>query len=99
MDAILYAALAGIFLASAEKLAPSKIKKWLPSPTAIGIAFCVPGWNSISFFLGGCVNALLKRFAPSFHTRLLVVTAAGLIVGESLVGLGDALIQLASGGK
>jgi uncharacterized oligopeptide transporter (OPT) family protein len=99
MDAILFASLAGILLASAEKLAPAKIKKWLPSPTAIGIAFCVPAWNSISFFIGGCINMLLKRFAPNFHTRLLVVTAAGLIVGESLVGLGDALIQLASGGK
>ncbi len=92
--AILVASLLGIALVAAEKLSPPKVKKWLPSAAALGISVCVPGWISVSFFLGGTVGLLLKKFVPSFHTRFAIVTAAGLIVGESLVGLGDAIYKL-----
>ncbi len=94
--AILIASILGVVLASAEKLAKPKVKKWLPSPAAIGISFCVPAWISVSFFLGGTIGALVKRFAPSFHMRFAIVIAAGLIVGESLAGLGDAIYKLAA---
>jgi uncharacterized oligopeptide transporter (OPT) family protein len=93
--AILIASILGIVLVVAEKLSPRRIKKWLPSPAALGIAVCVPAWISVSFFIGGSLGAILKRFAPDFHTRFAIVTAAGLIVGESLVGLGDAIYKLA----
>ncbi|MCC6620752.1 MAG: OPT/YSL family transporter [Deltaproteobacteria bacterium] len=95
--ALLIASIAGVVMAMLERLAPPKIRPWMPSPTAIGIAFCVPAWNSVSFFLGGCVNLVSKRWARAWHKRFVIVTAAGLIVGESLVGLGDALIKLAKG--
>jgi len=94
--AILIASILGVLLAAAEKLAKPKIRKWLPSPAAIGISFCVPAWISVSFFLGGTISLFVKRIAPSFHMRFAIVIAAGLIVGESLVGLGDAIYKLAS---
>lgn len=93
--AILIASILGIVLVAAEKLVKPKIKKWLPSPAAIGIALCVPAWISVSFFLGGTLGLVLKKYATNFYTRFAIVTAAGLIVGESLVGLGDAIYQLA----
>lgn len=92
--ALLIAGLLGIVLAAADKLSPAKIKKWIPSPAAIGIALCVPAWISVSFFIGGAAGLLLKKFKPSVHARFAIVTAAGLIVGESLVGLGDAIYKL-----
>jgi uncharacterized oligopeptide transporter (OPT) family protein len=94
--AILIAAIIGVVLAAAEKLAKPKVKKWLPSPAAIGISLCVPAWISVSFFLGGTISLFVKRIAPSFHMRFAIVIGAGLIVGESLVGLGDAIFTLAS---
>jgi uncharacterized oligopeptide transporter (OPT) family protein len=66
----------------------------MPSPTAIGIAFCIPAYNCISMFLGGLVGLAIKRAAPDWHARFAVVMAAGLIVGESLVGLVDAFMKL-----
>ncbi len=94
LDAIQIAALAGVLMSIVEKLVPAKVRPWVPSPTAIGIAFCIPGYNGVSMFLGGVTGAVIKRFAPGWHTRFMVVFAAGLIVGESLVGLVDAFMKL-----
>ncbi len=94
LEAIQIAALAGVVMSIIEKLVPAKVRPWVPSPTAIGIAFCIPGYNGVSMFLGGVAGAVIKRFAPDWHTRFIVVFAAGLIVGESLVGLVDAFMKL-----
>lgn len=94
LDAIKLAAAAGVILAILEKIVPKKLRVWMPSPTAIGIAFCIPAWNSVSMFLGGVVGFALKHLVPNWHTRFAVVMAAGLIVGESLVGLVDAFMKL-----
>jgi len=94
LDAIYLAAGIGVILAIIEKISPKGVRKWVPSPTAIGIAFCIPAWNSMSMFMGGVVGYAIKKSAPAWHVRFAVVIAAGLIVGESLVGLVDALMKL-----
>ena len=92
--AMAVAAVAGVALGLAERLCPLRIARALPSAPAIGLAFVIPAWNSISLFLGALAGALLARAAPGWAPRRTTSLAAGLVAGESLVGVGLALASL-----
>jgi len=89
--AILVGGLLGIALAIAEKKLPGRTKRWVPSPSAIGLAFVLPAYNAISMFFGALVATVSQRLFPSWSARFIVVIAAGLIAGESLAGVGIAI--------
>jgi uncharacterized oligopeptide transporter (OPT) family protein len=95
--AFIIAGLVGIIMAIAEKTAPEKIARWIPSPSAIGLAFVIPAYYAISFFLGALFFVLAKRFAASWTARFAIVLAAGIIAGESLAGVGDAILKVVQG--
>ena len=40
----------GIALVLAEKFLPKKVLRFVPSPSGLGIAFVIPGYNSIAMF-------------------------------------------------
>jgi uncharacterized oligopeptide transporter (OPT) family protein len=77
----------GILLVLAERWAPRRVKALVPSPSGLGLAFVVPGSNSISMFLGALVAELLRRRSPKSAERYVVPVASGFIAGESLVGV------------
>ena len=85
--AMAIAGIAGIVLAVADKLAPKHVARWLPSASAVGLAFILPAYNSFSMFLGAAAAAVVSRAAPAWSARFVVVVAAGLIAGESLAGV------------
>lgn len=89
--AMLVAAVAGIGFSIAEDRLPEQWRVFVPSATAIGLAFCIPAWNSISLFLGAVGAALVMRLAPDWAEHRIVVIAAGLVVGESIAGVIAAL--------
>lgn len=97
LNAMLWAAVLGIGLAIAEKKAPADKLKWIPSPTAAGIAFCIPAYYSISMFLGGVVILVADRWFPAWSKRFLIVVAAGLIAGHTLAGVGLAIETILAG--
>ncbi len=70
--------------------------RWLPSGTAAGLAFVIPAWISISMFLGALVAAVAARFAPRWSARYVLAIAAGLVAGESLAGIGSAMLSMAA---
>lgn len=94
VPAMWIAAVIGVILAVAESLAPPAISRFVPSATAIGLGFVIPAWNAISLFLGAVAAAILLRLFPQWAERRLVIIAAGLIVGESLAGVGGALATI-----
>ena len=94
LPAITIAAVTGIALAVAEKFAPERWRHLVPSASAIGLGFVIPAWNAISLFLGAVLAAIFTAAAPGTAARLIVVIAAGLIVGESLAGVVGALATL-----
>lgn len=96
--AIAIAGAAGVALAVAEAVLPSRAAKVLPSPAAMGLAFVIPAWNSISLFLGAAAGALATRLIPEWAGKMLIVLAAGLVVGESLAGVTSVLVTAFSGG-
>jgi len=90
--AIAAGALLGIALALGEKLAPARLRGWIPSPSGLGIAMVIPGSNSIAMFLGGLAAWLLARRRPAAARRYVVPVSSGLIAGESLMGVAVALL-------
>ena len=78
--------LVGIVLVLLAALLP-KHKKWLPSPMALGLAFTMPAWNSISIALGALAAWALQKNRPALAAMLVVPVASGFIAGESLLGV------------
>ncbi len=85
--AIAIAASLGFALALAEHLLPPRLARLLPSAPALGLAFVIPAWNSISLFLGALIAALVKGASPLTGERFILPVAAGLVAGESLMGI------------
>lgn len=89
--AIVIATVIGIALAVFNAFAPERYAPYIPSAAAMGLGFVIPAWNAISMFAGAvAAAALIKLFGEPVQKRIVVV-AAGLIVGESLTGVGAAL--------
>ncbi len=97
--AMLIAAAIGVVLPILEKTIPKKAALYVPSCSAVGLAFVISGTNSISMFIGACIGALVAKFAPNWSTRFWVTLCAGIIAGESLTGAVDAVRLVMTGGK
>ncbi|MFH0903156.1 MAG: OPT family oligopeptide transporter [Pseudomonadota bacterium] len=82
--------LTGIVLALLERLFPRR-RSFIPSPIALGMAFTLPAWNSISIAAGSLIAWALERRRPAIAALFTVAVASGLIAGESLLG---ALVEL-----
>jgi len=95
LAAMIVGALVGIGLTLLEEFLPRKYRKWVPSPTALGIAGVVPAYNSISMFLGALLAWLFSKAKPATDEKYTVPVASGLIAGESLMGV---VIKLAIAG-
>lgn len=84
--ALLVGALLGIALVLLEKAFP-KWRKFIPSPTGLGLAFTTPAFNTISMFAGALIALTIERRNAEAADRLVVPVSSGFIAGESLVGV------------
>lgn len=91
VTAMIVAAGLGVLLPILEKKGPAKMKAFVPSAAAMGLACVIPASNSISMFIGAAIAAGLTKAFPRWSERFLVTICAGIVAGESLVGAGDAL--------
>lgn len=96
VPALIVAAITGVALALIAELVPTW-GRWMPSGSAMGLAFVIPAWNSVSLFLGALIGAALSRLAPHWAARFLLAIAAGLVAGESLAGIAAAASRLLRG--
>jgi len=83
----------GIVLALLERAFP-KQKKWIPSPTGMGLAFTITGWYSISMFVGACAALAFEKANRKAAEDYVVPVSSGLIAGESLMGVTRALLSV-----
>ncbi len=84
----------GIFLAILEKMLPKTIARFVPSPSAVGLALVIPAYYAISMFLGGLISVIGNRFAKKWAAAFFIVIAAGVVAGEGLVGVGLAIAKV-----
>lgn len=97
LTAMYVAGAVGIVLAVLEKVVPKKAHAYVLSPASIGLSMVIPAYYSIAIFLGGLAAEVLKRLAPDWSKRFLVVLASGMIAGESLMGIALALKKILLG--
>ena len=71
----------------AEAKLPKEERRFLPSPAALGLGFVVAANQSVSMFVGGVLAYATSRWAKAWHDRFWIVVCAGVIAGESLVGV------------
>jgi putative OPT family oligopeptide transporter len=93
-SAMAVAAALGVAFALAERGLPPSAARFVPSAPALGLAFVIPAWNSLSMFVGALGAAIIARLAPRWAEDRLMVLAAGLVAGESLVGVGAAFSRI-----
>ena len=85
--AIRYGLVIGVVLAVAELLVPKRLKKWVPSPTGIGLGLVLPFFYPLAMFTGAVLAELATAVSEAWAKRYLVAIAAGGIAGESIVGV------------
>lgn len=71
-----------------------KAKTYMPSGLAFGIAFIVPAFYSLAMFVGALAFLIWKRGNKSAAERLGFAVASGLIAGEGLMGIVNAVLTL-----
>jgi uncharacterized oligopeptide transporter (OPT) family protein len=81
----------GIVLPVLEIRLP-KYQSFIPSATGLGLAFTIPGFNCISFFIGALAALWFAKIRPALAEEYTVPVASGLIAGESLTGVLIALL-------
>lgn len=94
MSAMVTGAIAGVLIACARVLGSGVIARYAPSAPAAGLAFVIPASNSISLFIGSVAAAIAALVAPRWSARFVIALAAGLVAGESLVGVLVAFLRL-----
>lgn len=88
-----WAALCGVIvgttLAVLETKVSKKNKKWVPSPSGLGIAMVLPAWNSIMMCIGAGLAELARRkYGEKKGDAMTMPIGSGFVAGESLMGVG-----------
>jgi OPT family oligopeptide transporter len=86
-EAVVIGGVLGIVLTLLEEFLPERHRRWVPSPTGLGIAGVVPAFNSIAMFVGALAAWILSKTSPKTDAMYTVSTSSGLIAGESLMGV------------
>jgi OPT family oligopeptide transporter len=78
---------AGIVLGLAERYAPARLKRFVPSSTGIGIGFILPFYYPLAMFLGAVLATVAEKVNAKWAERFVVPISSGLIAGESIIGV------------
>lgn len=69
------------------ELGPASVKKWVPSPTGLGLSFILPASNSYTFLLGAILAEIVAKKWPKQSEFYTIASASGFIAGESIMGV------------
>ena len=83
---------AGALLVVVERVLP-KYRKWMPSPTGLGLGFILPFFNPFSMLLGALLAWGWSRRNSAQAEHYVVPVASGIIAGESIVSVAIALAK------
>jgi uncharacterized oligopeptide transporter (OPT) family protein len=85
-------AVAGIVITLLGRV--KSVRKWTPSPVALGIAFMVPAYYSFAMWLGALLTWIYNRKNPDRVDRFGASLASGLIAGEGLMMVAVAVLLI-----
>jgi uncharacterized oligopeptide transporter (OPT) family protein len=84
LNALVISAVVGVALTLLEE---TRFKKWVPSPTGIGIGVLVPGSAICSMFLGGLLAEVWRMLKPKNYDLHVTPLASGFIAGEAIIAV------------
>ena len=93
--AMLWGGGAGLVLGILEIVMPSARARYLPSAVALGLAFVIPASISIIMALGALIAWVFTARFPSLAARFVIAAAAGLVAGESIIGVAASFWDMA----
>lgn len=96
LSAALLAALLGSALGVLEAVVAPALLRFIPSASALGLAFVIPASTSLGLFYGALLAFLLALVFRKWSAAYLVAGAAGLVAGESLMGVLLAALSMAA---
>jgi uncharacterized oligopeptide transporter (OPT) family protein len=85
LGALLVGVLVGVVLSVLES--NGKIRKWVPSPTGIGIGILVPGSAVCAMFAGAVTGELWRKVARQSYELRVTPLASGFIAGEAIIAV------------
>ncbi|MGE9292871.1 MAG: OPT family oligopeptide transporter [Puniceicoccales bacterium] len=91
--AVVVAIVIGVVLACLEALLPQQRRHWVPSASSLGFAFIIPPFISLGIFVGAMLRVVAERLWKHWSAKYLIVLAAGLVAGESLAGVVQAIVS------
>lgn len=95
--AVIISVILGALLAILESVLPEKRRGLVPSASALGFALIIPPAISLTMFVGSMLRVGAEKINKHWATKYIVVIAAGLVAGESIGGLVDAISKLLMG--
>jgi uncharacterized oligopeptide transporter (OPT) family protein len=90
---VLAGAVLGVLFAVLRRV--HSIRNFVPSGLAMGIAFIVPAFNSLSIVIGLAAYLIWKAVSPQSAKKYDFAVASGLIAGEGLMGAVNAGLTIA----
>jgi len=92
VEASALGAMLGIVLSILQRV--DRIKGYVPSGLAMGIAFIIPAYYSFVMFYGVAAWWIWKRKSPTQVERFNFALASGLVAGEGLMGIVNAALTI-----
>ncbi len=89
---IFWGLVAGVALTLLERALP-RHRRYLPSPTGLGLGLILPFYQPLAMLLGAALAAVAGRTKGSRAAELVVPVASGMIAGESIVGVISAALN------
>jgi uncharacterized oligopeptide transporter (OPT) family protein len=89
--AMAIALIAGVVLPLLEQVVPRRLGLLVPSASSVGLALIIPASYSVNMFLGGLLALIVTRVARTWSQRFLVTACAGIVAGESITGVAEAI--------
>ncbi|MCO4760856.1 MAG: OPT/YSL family transporter [Myxococcales bacterium] len=93
VEAVIGAALVGMAVPLLRKI--PAIAKWVPSGLAMGIAFIIPAYYSLVMVYGMLAWMIWRKVNPSAVDKFNFALASGLVAGEGLMGIVNAVLTIA----
>jgi uncharacterized oligopeptide transporter (OPT) family protein len=62
-------------------------RRWVPSPTGIGIGMLVPGSAVFTMFVGGALAEIWRKASPRAYELNVTPLASGFIAGEAIIAV------------
>lgn len=77
----------GILLSLIETFSPTRLRKFVPSPTGLGLGLILPFFYPFAMFLGAVFAEVANRVNKTWADKYVIPIAAGGIAGESIIGV------------